>query len=335
MVVITKDYFSIRQICESGQCFRLEQLGEAAGTDADSGHGNTGTRRKADLCGGQDTKEAGVERYGLTALGRYLEIEQSKNEIKFDCTEEEFEQVWRPYFDLDEDYGKIMGLIDKEDAYLLEAAAFGKGIRILRQDLWEIIISFIISQQNNIKRIRKNIGLLCQRYGEKKAAGRGMPYYDFPSPRALAQASLEDLYACGLGYRSRYIRETALSVLKREVDLERVKGLDYQAAKEELLKLCGVGIKVAECICLFALHQTDAFPIDTHIDKVLARQYPDGFPFGRYRGYAGTIQQYIFYYDLKTFLADNRRDGKNKGFKGDNNKEYESENNRVEDSQEP
>lgn len=274
MVTITKDYFDIGQICESGQCFRLEKL-------------------------------ANAQTYGLTAFGKYLEIEQKGNEIRFDCGEEEFEDIWRSYFDLDEDYGKIMGLIDGEDAYLLKAAAFGKGIRILRQDLWEMIVSFIISQQNHIKRIRKCIGLLCQKYGEKRITESGTVYYDFPSPGVLARVPLEDLYACNLGYRSRYIRETSLRVLNGEVDLDRIKTLDYRAAKEELMKLCGVGIKVADCICLFALHQTDAFPIDTHINKVLAREYPGGFPFGRYKGYAGTIQQYIFYYDLKSFLADN------------------------------
>ena len=307
MVVITKDYFSIRQICESGQCFRLEELGKEEDTGKKSESTGTGTGSDA-IREPISPMDGGVYRYGLTALGRYLEIEQKENEIKFDCTQEEFDQIWRSYFDLDEDYGKIMGLIDEADAYLAAAAAFGRGIRILRQDLWEMIISFIISQQNNIKRIRKCIGLLCQNYGVKKTAEQGTVYYDFPSPKILAQVTLEELYACNLGYRSRYIKETALSVLNGEVDLERIKTLPYRAAKEELMKLCGVGTKVADCICLFALHQTDAFPVDTHINRVLAREYAKGFPQGRYKGYAGTIQQYLFYYDLKT------------GFKGDNNR---------------
>ena len=126
MVNITKDYFSVRQICESGQCFRLERLDEAAVDDKES-------------------NERHSERYALTAFGRYLEIEQKQNEISFQCTPEEFEQVWEEYFDLKEDYGRIIGLIDSADAYLLEAASYGSGIRILCQDLWEMIISFIIS----------------------------------------------------------------------------------------------------------------------------------------------------------------------------------------------
>ncbi|MDE5907911.1 MAG: 8-oxoguanine DNA glycosylase [Lachnospiraceae bacterium] len=276
MVAITKDYFSLRQICESGQCFRLERL-----TEADCG---------------KDEKE----KYALTAFGRYLEIEQEENKITFFCTQEEFEKIWKDYFDLEEDYCRIRELIDKNDKYLIEAAAYGSGIRILRQDLWEMIISFIISQQNNIKRIKKCIDLLCRRYGEEKQAQSGKRYYDFPRPEVLAAASLEELYACNLGYRSRYIHNTAASILRGEVNLDALKGMHYERAKEELVKLCGVGVKVAECVCLFGLHKTEAFPIDTHINKVLKQQYPGGFPYERYKGYEGTLQQYIFYYDLMT-----------------------------------
>lgn len=138
MVNITKDNFSIRQICESGQCFRMQRL------------------------------EGKGEKYVLTALGRYLEIEQRENQLFFDCTLEEFEGIWRKYFDLEEDYGKIINMIDPKDDYLVKAASYGSGIRILRQDLWEMIISFIVSQQNNIVRIRKCIENLCEKYGEEK-----------------------------------------------------------------------------------------------------------------------------------------------------------------------
>lgn len=268
MVRITKDHFSIRQICESGQCFRLQ------GPDGEEGA------------------------YKLTAFGRYLEIRQSGNEIIFDCPSEEFEQIWRAYFDLDADYGSVIDSIDREDAYLVRAARRGSGIRILRQDLWETIISFLISQQNNIKRIRKCIDLLCKTYGEQRRTQYGGIYYAFPGPETLAGVPLEDLYACNLGYRSRYIHETSLSVVRGEVDLEAVKSMGHEEARAELLKLCGVGVKVAECICLFALHKTEAFPIDTHINQALKAWYPDGFPFERYRGYEGIMQQYIFYYDL-------------------------------------
>lgn len=290
MVNITNDNFSIRQICESGQCFRLELLEDTI---------SEGKEQKISrYTGGCTGKETIRERYALTALGRYLVIEQAGNVVSFGCSEEEFEQLWKNYFDLEEDYAKIIASIDKEDSYLLKAASYGSGIRILHQDLWEMIVSFIISQQNNMKRIRKCIDLLCRKYGEEKCTKSGMIFYTFPGPEALSDALPEDLYACNLGYRSKYIQKTAQAVRNGEVNLEAVLQMDYEAAMEELCRLYGIGVKVANCICLFALHKTEAFPVDTHINKVLKEQYPKGFPFEKYKGYAGTIQQYIFYYDL-------------------------------------
>lgn len=276
MVKITAENLSIHQISESGQCFRLNKL--------------TG------------------ERYALIALGKYLEIEQTGGELLFSCTKEEYDAVWRQYFDMDNDYGLYRNAVHEEDAYLSEAVAFGSGIRILRQDVWEMLISFIISQQNNIRRIRKCIETICERYGERvtledvdnaDSVGRTITYCAFPDVQTLAQVSEDELRACNLGYRSRYIVETSNSILNGVVDLEAIKKMGYRQAKTELLKLSGVGEKVADCICLFGLHHMDAFPVDTHIRKAVEAHYPEGFPFDRYDGYAGVMQQYIFYYDLK------------------------------------
>lgn len=259
--------FSIKQISESGQCFRQNPIGE--------------------------------ERYSVIAGGRYVEIEQRGKETFFSCTEEEYGEYWHTYFDLGKDYGQYMALLaEGEDDYLSGAARFGGGIRILNQNLWEMIISFIISQQNNIKRIKRNIEEICLRFGEKKCSGEGIVYYTFPDAHALCRASEEELRDCGLGYRSRYICETVRSVESGEVDLEGIRKMEYAGAKKELLKLCGVGEKVADCICLFALHHLDAFPVDTHIRQVLDNHYPKGFPMEKYAGFAGVVQQYIFYYDL-------------------------------------
>lgn len=267
MVVVQNENFSLPQICESGQCFRMRQ---------DSG-----------------------SRFHLVALGQYLELEQRGGTVSLDCTQEAFDALWKDYFDLETDYAQIIAGIDSSDAYLSAAAEHGKGIRILHQDLWETLISFLISQNNNIWRIQNSIRTLCSQYGEKRIAANGKIYYCFPTPEALAGVSLDDLNACGLGYRSKYILQTANSVCRGTLDLEGVKAMDYAAARKELLKLYGVGVKVADCICLFALRQTDAFPRDTHINQVLAAQYPDGFPLERYGKHSGILQQYIFYYDLK------------------------------------
>lgn len=266
MITIQCKNFSVPQICMSGQCFRMEACDD--------------------------------NKYCLVAAGKYLEITQNGDNVSFDCTQEDYDNIWKTYFDMETDYAEIIARIDADDTYLLSAAKYGNGIRILKQDLWEMIISFIISQQNNIKRIRKCIRLLCEKYGEQKISANGVAYFDFPVPESLASAKIEDLYACNLGYRSRYIYETANSILHGDIDLNDLWQMDYRTAKEELLKLCGVGTKVADCICLFALHKTNAFPKDTHINKVLAAKYPDGFPFEKYGANSGILQQYIFYYDL-------------------------------------
>ncbi|MGO5549525.1 DNA-3-methyladenine glycosylase family protein [Lachnospiraceae bacterium LCP19S3_B12] len=271
MVLLRRDDIDIGQICDSGQCFRMENMG-----------------------GG---------RFSMVAGDHYLEIEQNKKGLLFRCEEETFESIWKDYFDLDTDYQSIRKKIDSGDSYLACAAEFGKGIRILRQDLWEMVITFIISQQNHIKRIRRIIGLLCEKYGERRRCPESSQgdrrFYDtFPGPERLAAAGLEELRECNLGYRARYVKETAEQILKGDVILEEIAGLEYPAAKQELLRCCGVGSKVADCICLFGLHMLQAFPVDTHIRQILALHYPEGFPFDRYQGYEGVFQQYLFYFDL-------------------------------------
>lgn len=222
-----------------------------------------------------------------------------------DCSEEDFQTIWKPYFDLDTDYSRFLTSIDPDDTYLRSAVAYGYGIRILRQDLWEMIISFIISQQNNIRRIRKCIETICTHYGTKIDPTNDTDtcsdsFYLFPTPEQLATATEEEFRALGLGYRSRYLVETARSIVSGEVSLDALRQMDYPSARAELLKLCGVGAKVADCICLFGLHHLEAFPIDTHIRQVLTAHYPNGFPFDSYAGYEGVLQQYIFYYDLNS-----------------------------------
>lgn len=257
--------FDLSQISRSGQCFRMGHVSE-------------------------DT-------WFLIAYGKYLEISQQGDKVSFSCTEEEFEEIWRNYFDLDMDYQKVKQAIDPADTYLQAAARLGGGIRILRQELWETIVTFIISQRNNIPRIHKCVDAICGKFGEKRLDFRERGYDVFPTPQALAEAGEDRLRGCGLGYRAPYIQKTAQMVCSGDVDLEGMISLDYMAARETLLKLCGVGAKVADCISLFALHHIEAFPVDTHIQQMLKR-YPEGFPFGQYGEFAGILQQYAFYYEL-------------------------------------
>lgn len=266
MIQITKDHFNLEQICKSGQCFRMFHEGDNL--------------------------------YSVIAGGRYLEIEQQGAQCIFHCDEPEFESFWKAYFDLEGDYAAYIGQIDSGDSYLAGAAALGSGIRILRQDLWEMIVTFLISQQNNIARIHKCIRNICERYGEKKVSMQGKVFYTFPTAESLAGLAEDALMECNLGYRSKYVVRTAGSIVNGEVDLEALRGMPYKEAREELLKLYGVGAKVADCICLFALHHLQAFPIDTHINQALDNHYQTGFPAERYEGYQGVLQQYIFYYEL-------------------------------------
>lgn len=266
--MVTKEipYFDMGQICDSGQCFRMERKGE--------------------------------NRYSVIAGEHYLEIEQDGEKCTFDCDEDIFEAFWKGYFDLGTDYGAYIASINPRDKYLTEAAQMGGGIRILKQDLWEMIVSFLISQQNNIVRIRRCIRNLCERYGKEKQTPGGEIYYTFPTPETLAVLEEDALKECNLGYRSKYVVRTAGSIMSGEVSLEKIQHMSYRKAREELLRLYGVGEKVADCICLFSLHKLEAFPIDTHIRQALDLHYKRGFPMRRYRGYQGVMQQYIFYREL-------------------------------------
>lgn len=254
------DHLDLAQIAASGQCFRMTAEGKG---------------------------------FVIHAGDRRVSALQKDDILELDCRKEDL-SFWRSYFDLETDYGQFIAAIDPADEYLQKAASFGSGIRILRQDLWEMIVTFLISQQNNIPRIRRCIENLCSRYGEDRGG-----WHAFPGPEVLADLPEDALMPCNLGYRSKYVVRSARQAASGEVDLEAIKEMSYPRAREELQKLFGVGGKVADCICLFALHHLDAFPVDTHIRQVFDAQYPAGFPFERYRGFAGVLQQYIFYYDLK------------------------------------
>lgn len=260
------DNFSIEQIAASGQCFRM--TGEEDGS------------------------------YSVIAGDRYIRVRQNGLTTVFDCTDEDFGAFWCRYFDLDNDYGRYIDAIDPGDDYLKEAGRLGSGIRILRQDLWEMIVTFLISQMNNITRIRRCIANISEKYGEKKQTPGGAVYYAFPRPEALCCLPEDSLMECNLGYRSKYVVRCAKDAAEGRLDLNAVSKMDYASAREELLTLFGVGKKVADCICLFSLHHLEAFPVDTHIEQVLAREYAGNFPFERYAGFEGVIQQYIFYNEL-------------------------------------
>lgn len=260
MVMIPDADFDIRKIAESGQCFRLDRA-----LDQD---------------------------YLLVAGNRVLRITQTPDGVRLDCPRETFETTWREYFDLDTDYAAIRDSIDPGDAFLARAGAFGAGIRILRQDPWETLVSFIISQRKNIPAIKRSVATLCKRYGEP--IGEGV--FAFPTAERLAELDLGCLLDCSLGYRGKYIQSAAGMVASGVIDLRAMQNMNDGDLLETLKRVPGVGEKVANCVMLFGYHRLARFPVDVWIERVFAREYPEGFPFERYAAAGGVLQQYLFYY---------------------------------------
>ena len=220
-------------------------------------------------------------------------------------TEEDFDAFWYEYLDLGRDYGQIKCLLGK-DPVMKTARGYGEGIRLLQQEPWETLLSFIISQNNHIPRIKKCIETLSTNFGELRGEFAGRKYYSLPAPEVLAGLTEEDLSVCRLGYRAKYLIETAKKVCDEGVEvLNGAAGPDYtsQEAYEYITGFHGVGPKVANCIMLFALGKYDSFPLDVWMKRVMADEYGLTSPkemaafaaenFGEYGGFA---QQYLFYY---------------------------------------
>ena len=264
MILSIADDFDLDRIAGSGQCFRWERITDGSWRIL---HGSE--------C--------------LYALDR------GDGHFSFSCEEEKFDNLWREYFDLSEDYTAIRRRIDPEaDPFLWTAAERERGIRILRQDPWETLITFILSQNKNIPGIRRCVEALCAACGEKKTDVRGREFYAFPSPAALAALGEESLRSCRLGYRCRYVHAAAEAVRDGKLDLNALRRAEEDAALLALQQLPGVGIKVASCVALFGLHRLDAFPRDVWVKRILASEYPGGYPMERYSPYNGVYQQYMF-----------------------------------------
>lgn len=219
------------------------------------------------------------------------------------------EDICKNYFDLNRDYEEIKNKLSKIDEFMAQSISYGEGIRILNQDLWEMIISFIISANNNIPRIKGIIERMSKKYGEE-IEFRGKKYYTFPTIEALKNASKEELRALGMGFRDKYIYETTKIIAEKQVDLESLKNKETKQAREELLKLNGVGPKVADCILLFStLKRLDVFPIDVWVRRVMndlyihnedetkvSKKQIENLAKEKFGELEGIAQQYLFYW---------------------------------------
>lgn len=282
--VVLKDVqeFEPRHIFENGQCFRWSKEDDGS--------------------------------YTVVAMKRVINVSKSGDDVIIDnCNIEDFNNIWYRYFDFDRDYTALRNKLSKVDMHLKEATDFAKGLRILRQDVFEMIISFIISANNQIPRIKKAVGVLSELCGEPIGEFRGKMYYAFPDVEAVAGISKENLDAIKIGFRAPYILKTAKMILEGEVDISRIEDMEYEASHKELTRLWGVGPKVADCILLFGAGKDIAFPVDTWVIKFMNEYYmqnPDknikriknrGIEvFGEMAGFA---QQYLFYYARENKLG--------------------------------
>ncbi len=223
------------------------------------------------------------------AMGKELSLLQEGNTVTFFNTSvEDFRNIWKIYFDLDRDYKGIIASY-KDESISTACKAF-PGIRILKQDEWEAICSFIISANNNIPRIKGIIERFCENFGEK--AGES---YSFPTAERISKLTVEDLAPIRAGFRAKYIIDAAQKIASNEVCIEKIKNLPFEDAKAELLKIKGVGEKVAQCALLYGFGRVEAFPVDVWVKRILAELYPDGFP-EEYRETQGIAQQYLFHW---------------------------------------
>lgn len=266
--------FDVTHVFDCGQCFRFYQE--------------------------EDNSYTGV------AFGKVINVSKQGDKLIIDNTNlEDFNNIWKSFFDLDTDYSAIKTKLSQIDETMMKSIEFGHGIRIIKQDEWETLVSFITSANNRIPMIRRAIEGLSEKYGEVIEEYRGKKHYSFPKADILKDLSPEDIKLSGVGFRAKYILDAAKKVASGDIDIYNIRKLDYEDAKKELMKISGVGPKVSDCILLFSMDKANAFPIDVWVKRVMEYFYfPEGInnkeltikadeKFGELAGFA---QQYLFYY---------------------------------------
>lgn len=266
--------FTLKDTFECGQCFRWNSLGDKS--------------------------------YFGIAEGKALKISQEGDTVTFyGISPREFKDFWYKYFDFERDYLAVRNSLAGDES-LAAAFEFGSGIHILKQSLWECIISFIISASNNIPRIKKIVELFCENFGEK-ISYMGQNYYSFPTPEKTASLTLDDLKVIRAGFRDKYILDAAGKFLSDpEMKYEHLKSVSSAQAKEILLRINGVGSKVADCILLFGLGKYDCFPIDVWMKRIMEHCYFNDvlqdkqtiaeYAYSHFGELSGFAQQYLFFY---------------------------------------
>ena len=267
MQVTIKDDFDLEKIIDSGQCFRGKCL------------------------------EDGSYRFISGDSVIYLRPEDREAGVyTVSCDQESWETIWFSFFDLERCYSEIAVSEIGKHEFVDQAIAHGRGVRLLRQDPWEMLLTFIISQRKSIPAIIKSVEALSEKYGHDIVTEQER-LKAFPSPEEMKEATAEELAACGLGYRVKYILDAIQKVNSGELNLQAIAELPDHALLEKLQAVMGVGIKVANCIALFAYGRTACVPVDVWIFRAIEKECGGVSPFSLYGENAGIIQQYIFYYE--------------------------------------
>lgn len=289
--------FEPSHIFECGQCFRWARKEDGSYTIA------AGNRVIRVAC-----RKGPAGRRGCTLTLKNTDIE-------------EFYGKWQDYFDLQRDYGAIKETLAENDDVMRKAISFGEGIRILNQDEWETLISFILSQNRSIPLIQRSVEALCRRFGPRIGTFDGKTYYGFPEPEALARAKPEDLGNCCLGYRTGYVLKTAAKVAADPQSLYKIKEASWAEAFQALNDFPGVGPKVANCIMLFSMGKYESFPVDVWVRRLMNILYGIGeegekeigsFVRRQFGDLGGFAQQYLFYYARTRGLGKRQQTEKNK-----------------------
>jgi N-glycosylase/DNA lyase len=238
--------------------------------------------------------------FGGVAFGKYVVFAQDVDTELFvyGASADDFTSIWASFLSLGEDYDKIDSHIIKtvNGEHALRATEYSSGIRILKQDSWEALCSFIISQNNNIPRIKKIIAQMSEKYGDVVEFD-GQSYYTFPSPESLFLAGEAEIFALKTGFRAKYIHDAASKVFGGEISLDKINEFSFEDASAALSKIKGVGPKVASCALLFGFGKTEAFPIDVWIKRSLDNHFGGQLDIGALGKAAGIFQQYLFYYE--------------------------------------
>lgn len=274
-LVLKVNCFNLKYTLECGQCFRWDKISE--------------------------------DEYVGVISDRVIKIKQDGDKLIIRSSNmENIEDVIKKYFDLYEDYGRVESLISKIDTNVNKAVKNTTGIRILNQDFFETLISYIISANNNIPRISKSVNLISRMYG-KKVEFEGKDYYLFPTAEELKDVPIDGFRKCGVGFRDAYIYNTVKVVLDERINFDKLSNLQTDILRDKLLSFKGVGNKVADCILLFAFGRKETFPIDVWVERVMQVLYfketngtlkkKDILKYANehFLKYAGIVQQHLFY----------------------------------------